>query len=849
MERYYKSIHQTADSHEFGCKTVNTQHLVQAGFTVPSGFGIATQCFRDFCSFNGIDIGGGTQNTACVQNGVLPENMLFQFSEIYERMPDGPLAVRSSAVGEDHAQYSGAGIYESVLNVIGLSDFQQAVKDCWSSYFSEKAVFYRKTRGADVSGMGVLVQNMIEGEKSGLVFTVNPVLPQNDEMIIEAYPGLNFAVVDGTVQADRFTVGKDFRILKQEVHSKRYCYCLSTDSGKMEKKQIDKAQSDSPALTEEEIIQVSEIAGKIRAEFGGDWDIEWTIQGNRLYILQARPVTSKKSDPSDGGKDCGSDQIRGNVTAVLLDRFSKPVSRCYASLLKSWENRVYLSFYSRQTGKEIQEKPFLFLYGRVYWNINYQKEYYDDVPFGDTGMKSFCKKVILTLLINCGYRNFYARTRKYDRKIKLLYEKKDRCHSGKAFSDLLKEVINLFCDYIGKDHFRMLGAAQICHALLLKKLDGIDADGELMRRMFALNRDRNLTVVQNREIRKLAEIATRDPEIRAIFANNGAWEIGRMIEERRKESPFCLSFTDFINRFGHRGTTCDDLAEPHWRENPAAVIDLIRQSILQKAELPEQDEKMNARIGIGELYRKIRNGNMPKRLVKAFRIHRLIMLASEYMVLRENQRFFFDKSWLLLRRLLIASGSLFVAEGCIEKPEDIFFLDMDEIHRLCETDSPECKKGLVALRKEEQERYGSMVPPYYFYGGQPMQFQRRHKKSYKAVAISRGKASGPVKIISGINDFKKLNKSDIAVVETFHPSWTPLLNIVSGIIMNYGNMLSHGAVVAREYGIPMVVFNGEATRYFHDGQVLEINAVTGRIHTYDKNDGPLNRQAADFIRR
>jgi phosphoenolpyruvate synthase/pyruvate phosphate dikinase len=826
MSLYYEKIESASDPHIFGSKTANTFRLFRSGFCVPDGFGIKLQCFIDFCSQNRISLDGSENSEKAVLNGSFSETIEQELSYLFYCMQCEAAVVRSSAFGEDSDENSCAGIYESVLNIRTLPDFLTAVKLCFSSYFSERANSYRRSHGIAANGMGLLVQKMIDSEKSGLIFTVNPVTCERREMILEAYLGLNFAVVDGIVQADRFILNKNGDILNRDISEKQIKYGLSKNSMELLKQQVKIEVMSKPSLSDKEIQVIYSAAKEISGKFGGEWDIEWTICNSQLYILQARPITAITPLDSFEAK-ANSVQKRScdNVTVTLLDRFSVPISTCYSSLLREWQENVYLSFYCKKTGDAIKEKPFVFLYGRVYWNLNFQKIYYDDIPFGNRGSLSIIKKAKLLLLMVQGYRGFYKKISRYDKEIVQLCGNLEGSCSNAKLAELIKADINLFCNYIGKDHFRLLGMAQVCYNLLSEKLRGEENANEFLSTVFELNSDKNLTVQENRKLQQLAQLAADDLEIKYIVCKYDSVSAADLLIKQFADSEFMTEFRSFIKLYGHRGSSCDDIASPHWGEKPEIVMELVRQNLLA-GNATEKDKPKDLEFKVNELLAEIgRHCGFFRKKEISF----LMKMASTYMVLRENQRFYFDKSWFFLRNVLQKIGNNLYERGELSNQDDIFYFEIQRIYEICSNTD---HSGLMDEAQAEKKRlldFREKAPPYYLFNGKPIQFQKKNKSSFKAVGISAGAASGKIRIVLEISDLQKLENGDIAVVRTFHPSWTPILHIVSGIIMSYGNMLSHGAVVAREYRIPVVVFNGEATDCFTDGQSVKINGTTGRI--------------------
>lgn len=824
----------------FGGKASSLSKAIQSGYTVPMGYAISVDCFIRYCTYNNIVIENYMVNKDTIVQGSIPDDIKHELMNIWTTISQTGkgVIVRSSSIEEDGIDHSFAGIYDSILNVKTYADLESAIKQCWASYFDKCAIEYRNNRHIKATGMGLVIQKMINGDKSGVIFTENPLNGFADELIIEAYPGLNFAVVDGQAEADRYVVHKKDLHKECAISKKRVMYSMGERSLTIDTLNIPDELYHGSTLNDEEIEQLVKTAKGIEDIYKYPCDIEWTIADKKLYVLQVRPITTNAN--RDKIIVYFDNDIAEDIECSMLDRYSEPACTCYLSMLNRWQDDVYLDFYSTKSGKYNKEKPLKFFFNRVYWNLKYQKEYFDNIPFDNKSDKSIQKKIKLIKLMLFGYKSWYSRLRHYDYTITKYASQNMDVMDSKQLIDYFYNITNNFCNYIGRDHFQFLGMAHVCYNLLLKKIAFVPGVKELVADILNTNLCKNMTTLSNYEMVKIAEKAYQSESLRKLLLENSSKDIYRVLQNDQGYSDFKQLLDDFLRKHGHRGTSCDDLFTPHWCEEPAYVIELMRQLLIS------DDHKLfdvyNNTKTIGyfkkQIYSHIMNHYGTGRVYSYYQnfiVSKLIDVTVQYMILREDQRYYFDKSWDLLRKLFLFIGDRFTKQSIINEPHDIFHLTIDEIlELLSESNKSKNLKQTIERRQNVYERNKHITPPYLIKDSSIYRLQKKGShKSFKAIGISPGHAIGAARIVSTVNDLGKVLKGDIIVVSTFHPSWTPVLNIVSGMIMNYGNILSHGAVVAREYGIPVVVFNDMATQTFESGQILEIDGTVGRIRISD----------------
>ncbi len=752
MIKYLKAS-KTLNKKEVGNKAYTLNRLHHLGYPICDGFVLTSAFFKRFYREHGNDR-NSSDIIKDIQNSVFDKFSRTLLAKVYKELCayTGRLIVRSTGIEEDGCRKSYAGVFKSVLNIKSFEDMLSAIKTVWCSYFAETAGGYRS--GAPVTAAPVLIQSMIACDRSGVAFTRNPV-SRGRELIIEACAGNSETIINNKRKAVRY-IFPDRKIHFNQLLSKK------------------------------QLTELRALAERLEHDLGYPCDFEWGIRGKKLYLFQARPIgrntdemiyTTKNSDALD---------------CILLDRYANPASVCYLSLLASWQEKVYLSYYCNRPGKMSDEKPLCFLYNRVYWNMKYQKQYFED-----RGSRSVLKKIKLFFLIRKGYKSWYKRIPAYEKKIQLYKEQIDAVADPKTMLHLLDEVTDNFCVFLGVDHFRFLGIAQLLYQKARQRHIDIDTDIKTLHQ--------NKTVLVNRELIYLLEKIKSNKQICSLFLKYSDQAVLSEINKNRVDSDFIQMFRRFIDDHGHRSVSCDDLYDPHWGEDPAKVICLLQN--LLKNHITADREKMQEK-------------HRPKKLV-AF--------TGEYMCLRENQRYYFDKSWVLIRAILLKLSDYYLLKKVINDRQDIFHMTIDEIKDGILYRNYAVSPEIILQRKLNYEQQKKQSPPYMLKDSSVVSVQKNKGKSYKVLGISSGTASGPVKIIHDLCDIKDIQENCICIVKTFHPSWTPILKIAAGLVMCYGNMLSHGAVVAREYQIPVVVFNDDATKIFRDGDRVQLDGSAGRI--------------------
>jgi len=762
-------------SDEYGKKSQNLHFIIQKGFPAKNGVVIPIYYYDIYMKVKASKI----KYFDIVDD---MRGLLSNMWEMVNKLIDLPLIVRSSTHEEDSSEYSYAGIYESVSPVYTYDDFIKSLFIVWDSYNSNQAIQYRNDANQLSSGIAILIQQWVEADLKGVAFSCDPRTGKNCIMV---------EIINKTYSTNI---------------ARRYCITNS-------EVKIDDTEFDNTILTETEknvILSVCEFTKKIKAVMETHVDVEW-IWNNKLYIVQVRPITAGLISDND---NIYSFPPSTRTTCCLLDRYSQPATLAYLSLLAHWQERVYLDMRSNKLGRDICTKPLLFYYNRVYWNLDYQKLYYD-IANNDLDDIRINDSKLYEMIID-GADNWYSRLPEYQERLEMIDASIFVNLPKPHLKQQLLDVISLFCDGIGIDHYQMLGMADICYGLLQKTLDSIP-ENKYKATELLTSRQTNQTVESNNQLYEIAEYICLDPLYRKVFIDKTPEDILLLFEDNLLYEPLKNRIMIFLKIHGHRGTGCDDLYSPHWAEAPDLLVQLLKQYCNIIMSKPAR-EAISQKTTVLDL------------TLSHPVLNEIIELASKYMNLREDQRYYFDKSWIVLRKLFLEIGSRMKKSEEIESVEDVFFFSYSEILLWFDTEDKGSKIAKIRQRKKFFLQSQKFVPPYFIKNGEALIVQKQGKhRSYKVTVVSSGYAIGKPRYVGSIENLSDVQYGDILVVPTFHPSWTPILNIAGGIVMNYGNILSHGAVVAREYGIPVVIYNGSTESIFQEDHILEVDAISGRL--------------------
>jgi rifampicin phosphotransferase len=853
-----------------GGKGASLARMAAADLPVPPGFHITTLVYRRFINENhfaeeilaaakqGRADNPGTLDTASAQiqsmiiQGAIPDDIASSIREAYGELgsDDPPVAVRSSATAEDLPEMSFAGQQETYLNMRGAEQVLEAVKRCWASLWTARAIGYRIRNNIppeDVA-LAVVVQQLVPADVAGILFTANPVTGARHQIVINAAWGLGEAIVGGHVTPDTFIVDKQTGALEsQEIADKNVMTVQSPEGTRDELVSSEKRKQ--AALTESQAIELSKLGTQIEKLYEQPMDIEWALHDGHFFILQARPITALPEPrltldwklPRPDGK-----YVRQSVIELLPD----PLSPLFATLgIPAWNESIYILMMPLGM-QAVKLSDFLPEGWQMLTTIN-DYAYYDGSGF--TGKQSIRALMAMPLLIKTLLPTARERWEKEARPryaavvsawaardvrglttIQLLDGAREITQSAAAHYITIQSGI-LPLVYMSETIFT------IVYNRLIKRRDDPPA------LTFMLGFD-STPIQAEKSLYDLAVWAREHSELANYLTGTAGTEVVTTcqssflpIGDAGSWREFCRRFQEHLNRFGHAIYDLD-FAKPVPADDPVPLLETLKYFLEGRGRNPyeRQAETVSAREQATQ--------SMLTRL-KGLRLKwfsKLLRWAQQYAPLREDALANIGFGWPLLRRMMREVGRRLVEVHVIASADDVFWLKMDELQTaataLEANQSLQDFRVTVMERRATWERERMATPPVAlppkegarFWGidwsfMMPAQTNQTAGDTIKGIGASPGHVGGIARVIHGPEEFSQMRHSDILVAKITTPAWTPLFALASGIVTDVGGILSHGSIVAREYHIPAVLGTGVATERIRSGQSITVDGDSGIV--------------------
>jgi rifampicin phosphotransferase len=886
-----------------GGKGANLSRLVRAGFNVPGGFLVTTQAYHDFAAANRLeekmppllseaapDDPDALQSLsarirALFAGGTIPEALAVELRQAYQdlsRQSQGEkaVAVRSSATAEDLPEMSFAGQQDTYLNVVGPDAFLKAVVDCWSSLWTGRAIGYRSRNGVAHTGaaLAVVVQEMVESQASGVLFTANPLSGLRAETVIDAALGLGEALVSGQVEPDHYVVDP----ARGQIISKTLGAKMLSIHGRPEggTRVTEQKRSEVQALPDEQILALARLGSQVADLYGFPQDIEWAWAENSLYLLQTRPVTSLFPLPDglppeplkvffsfaavqgmlDPVTPLGRDALQ-EIFAVGASLFGIRVTRRTQSVLYVAGERLWVNFtpvLSNSVGRRIVPV----VLSLVEPTIRQAVEQIEDDPRlqpGRQGISFHARLHIARFLIPMAanvLRNLAApgkrRTMIIERgedAIKLMKARCDRIE-GDRWQKLSKQAAllpNFAAEKLPSLFLLFISgvASGMASWNFLNMLAGSAAKDSppstpYAARDLVLQVTRgmpyNPTTEMDLALWELAKWIQSDPASRQAFENRQAAELTASFRARELPLVAMQRVSQFLQRYGGRGLGEIDLGRKRWADDPTYVFEMLAGylKIDDDAHAPDavfargSASAEQAIAQLGAALRQTRHGWLKARLLRFFAGR-----TRQLMGMRESPKFFAVRLMWLVQRELLKTGAEFVEAGDLVRADDLVYLTLSELQAFSAHQAQDWR-GLIDSRRQayQRELLRRQIPRLLlsdgraFYEG--MSQPENAENAMQGSPVSPGSVEGKVRVVLDPRQAGLLH-GEILVCPGTDPSWTPLFLSAGGLIMEVGGMMTHGAVVAREYGIPAIVGVDQATTRLKTGQVIRMNGSSGQI--------------------
>ncbi|KAL3866318.1 hypothetical protein ACJMK2_043625 [Sinanodonta woodiana] len=758
------------------------------------------------------------------------------------------LAVRSSAVGEDGLELSSAGQMETILNVKGYDSMIQAIIQCWASSLSFNIVEYRRQYGQRlVEPMAVVVQKMIKSEVSGVLFTADPLTNKGSTIVINAFPGLGEAVVSGKSNVDTIFITRTF-----DQHLD-----IRERSSAENRRGSDKCTSEQDmSLKDEMVLKICQAAVLIEAQFGGHMDIEWAVAEGSIYIFQARPIVS----------------VNGETDEELIHEFDTPLTDCKAcitsgnigEMLPGITTPLTIDLFGRAVDlavKKMNECEFAFRYStyasmlictfyyRMFINLSVlssssinslvlRKNTVEMFIMGEIiqensikNLVSFCGRKLSLLSRFTGFIKARFETWRAE-KILRYYEKMlqdcTMIHHSTDLNDVMEDI-----DSKHEHYFKVWDAtvyqnvqSGIGSAILMSVLCGksdkitLDVSADLASLLSGCKNVYSADVpAALADLAKIIDKSNQKDYFLSLPDEEGhAFLISSEILGEKYRS--------FLDRHGHRCVREAEFLELSWAIDPTKLIRCLK-ALISQGLVNIQKEPQD----IKEIVENLRSPltSFQKLLFRSF----LVSLARQGVAKREWGKSLSIKMGDVLKQAYWKLADLMVQESRLPEQDLLFYLTHREIKTLIETRSPDL------VRKSRKRRNISQTLKLYSFKkvnfGTPIPLTMNVDISGSStfegqgMPVSRGIVTGRACVIKDINEVVQIQKGDILICLFTDVGWTPYFPLLSGLVTEIGGLLSHGAVVAREYGLPCIVCMSNATKLFKTGDIVKLNATDGKL--------------------
>jgi pyruvate,water dikinase len=807
--------------------------MLRASFPVPEGVILTTTAFHLFLNANALD---ATCGPDVVATAPLPPDIRTQLRTAVERFGDAALAVRSSGIAEDLPDASFAGQYQTVLDVHGFEALSNAVRLCWASAFSERVTSYRATKGETQSeGMAILIQRLIHADAAGVAFSANPVTGDRQECVVNAVRGLGERLVSGQATPDEWVLRED---------------------------DVVRRTTPEDAITADHAREVAELARRAETHFGVPQDIEWALHAGQLFLLQTRPITALPDSP------LLPVPIPINPPSGFWEResahFPDPLTPMIRSaLLPIHERAIYRSM--EENSILIDGVQFREIGGWLYQRV---------VPLGGKDqapppawlmplfirlsptmrrrIKGLVNVVRIDKLMQDVEQWYTAWKPDTIERIHHLKQVEVASLPDRQLVQHLDHVLAFIADCL-HIHALVTAADFLVAELALTCQNLLGWDGSKSLKL--LSGLSSQTIEPTARLSELVQHAQKHPGLRQLLDH-----IDQATPERLAaiDAGFAASFDRYLHNFGHR-TLRWDLHEETLRERPELVLRMIRDQIARNYDLTAESAALEQHRA--HLLAEARHSLSTRSADDKAKFERALLRATRAYPIREEHEYYLSNVPLaLFRYALLEVGRRLTDQGNLDQPNDIFYLEYDEAKTAFLNG---LDRKTTVIRRKGQHAWAKAHPGPAFYGEPPppppsmaafppeaqhvmrvmawlieslfasqfLQQRQTHpsEAALTGLAASPGQYTGPVRIIRSEAEFFKLRAGDVLVCPTTQPPWSVLFPSVGALVTDSGGILSHPAIIAREYHVPAVVATNNATNILHDGQVVTVDGNTGRV--------------------
>ncbi len=861
-----------------GGKGASLARLVRADLPVPPGFHITTAAYRRFVAGSGIEAailsaasradGDGALDAlehaaaeiaALFAATAIDDELAAQIVAAYAGLcgangaePDCPVAVRSSATAEDLPELSFAGQQESYLNIRGTAELLDAVKRCWASLWTARAISYRARHSiapGDVS-LAVVVQALVPAEVAGIMFTADPLSGRRDHVMINAAWGLGEAIVGGLVTPDTIVVDKQTgTTLRYEVAAKDIM--TAPAAGGTTEAPVPPGQRSTPSLAPREIAELLRLGARIEQLYGQPMDIEWAREPERLWVVQARPITALPEGPSvrPAGQHAAAawvlpDPKRKYMRASVIELLPDPLSPLFETLALPHWNQAMLELQEQFGFAGTIENMLTTINGYAYYSLDYSGfnlQFWRAIPR--------IVQVIGDWLPRAEQRWREQGRVPYEQTARQWEASDLAATPAVALLDGVEQITAAAANHYLKVQSGLLPAAYISELAFTQVYEQlVRRSGDPPALAFLLGIP-STPLRAEQSLFELAMWAREAPGLPAYLEHNPAERIAAELHEHAAPDgvppeawhELGRRFAAHLEHFGH--TVYDlDFAKPVPADDPAPLLDALRYFVSGAASDPGVRRKAAAAERDSATAAVLRR----TRGLRLALFWKLLRTAQAYAPLREDALADVGLGWPVLRRMLAEIGGRLQSAGALDSAGDIYWLRAGEVRALAGAldagSSIDDQRSTVAQRRAAWSDERKQTPPVALPvdGGSkvfgidwssvlPARSTQDEGAIIRGIGTSPGKVTAPARVIGGPDEFGTLQPGDILVARITTPAWTPLFGRAGGVVTDIGGPLSHGSIVAREYRIPAVLGTGVATERIAGGQRVAVDGDAGTV--------------------
>ncbi|MCK5129503.1 MAG: phosphoenolpyruvate synthase [Clostridiales bacterium] len=764
----------------------------------------------------------------------------------------GSYAVRSSATAEDLPTASFAGQQDTYLNIIGKDSILKHISKCWASLFTDRAVTYRIQNGFDHRKvyLSVVIQRMVFPQASGIMFTADPVTSNPKVLSIDASFGLGEALVSGLVSADIYKV-REGSIVEKKISTKKLAIYALKEGG-TEQREIDAEQKMKQTLKDNQIIQLESIGRKIEKYFSYPQDIEWCLVDGKFYIVQSRPITTLYPVPkaTDGKNHV---YISGGHMQMMTDPI-KPLGMFFFQIVvgdhpsREIGGRLYMDI-THDLASPFSRSLALFL----------MKMIGEDLMLN--AVKGLVKRKGLTKSLPRGKEKVFIPDSKDKPSMGFIshyiriYRENDPVNIRKIIDDDQRVITDLQKDIDALSGNALFSFIENSLRNMKKVVVSSESTGALTVAMLAMQwvnkklekwlGEKNLgdTLIQSvpnsitadigLALMDVSDVVRQYPAVVDYLNHANDQSFYQALAQLEGGSKVIDAIDAYLQLYSMRCSGDIDITRLRWNEQPTALIPTILSNIKNfpmgghqlKYEQGLKDSKLRVQALLDRL-KQCPGGNR-----KAKKAQKKIDIMRNHIGYREYPKHAFVMRYDIYKKALLKEADVLVQRGLLQNREDIYYLYFDEFQTISNTH--ELDYSIITKRKADYEIFDMLTPPRVITTEDGIIAGVYHSKNtvkgaLPGIPVSSGIIEGRARVIHSMEE-ADISEGDILVTAFTDPSWTPVFVSLKGLVTEVGGLMTHGAVIAREYGLPAVVSVENATKLINDGDMIRVNGTEGYV--------------------